>query len=139
MFILFILNSPTISETCPNITIVPNIFIPFDSLDIRVAGRGNSNPSTISDAWLSVTYCSFEIGSTNEPTCTTGSPPSLSSNECYTRLDIQIAYAKIGAVANSQPIIGAVAFHFQTLVSQHVYLDELSYIYIHIHQILTFF
>jgi hypothetical protein len=91
-----------------------------------VAAYGNPDPTNITGYWLPVTYCTSAIGSTNQPVCQTGSVPTLSAGQCYTRLDVQIAYANIGAVTNPQPILGAVVFHFQTIVSEnfldHVYL-----------------
>ena len=118
MFISFILDSSTTSNICPNITDLPNIFMPFNSFDLFVAANGSFDPSSITDNWLRVTYCTYEIGSSNEPQCGQ-SVSSVSEDQCYIRLDIQIAYANIGAINNAQPILGAVAFHYQRIVSEH--------------------
>ncbi|CAF1117493.1 unnamed protein product [Rotaria sordida] len=131
--------SPIVFEVCPNQTNLPNIFMPFNSFNLYVAAYGNANPLNISGYWLPVTYCIFEIGSSNEPVCQQGSIPSSSTNQCYIRLDIQIAYANIGSVTNPQPILGAVVFHYQSvtrtytttlttplLISQSVTFQDIS-------------
>jgi len=91
-----------------------------------VAAYGNPDPTNITGYWLPVTFCASEIGSANEPVCSNVSVPSPSAGQCYTRLDIQIAFANIGSVTNAQPILGAVIFHYQSTVSKkfldHVYL-----------------
>ncbi|CAF3636143.1 unnamed protein product [Rotaria sp. Silwood1] len=110
--------SSTASEICPNQTNLPNIFMPFNSFNLFVAANGNPNSSNISN-WLPVTYCIFEIGSSNEPVCQQGSIPNSSTDQCYIRLDIQIAYANIGAVTNPQPILGAVVFHYQSVTKTY--------------------
>ncbi|CAF4358472.1 unnamed protein product [Rotaria sp. Silwood2] len=93
--------------------------MPFNSFNLYVAVDGNPNPSNISGYWLPVTYCIFEIGSSNEPVCQQGSIPNPSIDQCYTRLDIQIAYANIGSVTNPQPILGAVVFHYQSVAKTY--------------------
>ncbi|UJR14175.1 hypothetical protein I4U23_001170 [Adineta vaga] len=74
--------------------------MPIDSTTFRVASYGNSDPSDIS---------------TPNAVCQQGSIPSTTSDQCYNRLDIQIAYANIGSVDNPQPILGAVIFHYQRI------------------------
>ncbi|CAF4501655.1 unnamed protein product [Rotaria socialis] len=100
---------------CPNQAELSSIFLSFTSFNIYVAAYGNSDPSNITGNWLPVTYCVYDIGSSNEPVCLSGSRPDPSGNECYTRMDIQIAYANIGSVSNPQPILGAVIFHYQRI------------------------
>ncbi len=86
-----------------------------------MAAYGNPDPSNITGYWLPVTLCTSEIGSNSQPVCQTGSVPSPSAAQCYIRLDIQIAYANIGSVTNPQPILGAVIFHYQRVVSKKVF------------------
>ena len=80
-----------------------------------MAAAGSSDTSNIGNAWLPVITCTSEIGSSDAPVCQSGSLPTLTT-QCYVRLDIQIAYANIGAVANAQPVLGAVIFNYQRLV-----------------------
>ena len=76
---------------------------------------GNSDLNTPSQ-WLQVTVCTSEIGSSAAPICQTGAVPDQ-ANQCYVRLDIQVAYANIGEVSNPQPVLGAVVLHYQSIVS----------------------
>jgi hypothetical protein len=101
---------------------VPNIFVPFSSVNVFVAAYGNPDPANITGYWLPVTYCTSEIGSSNAPVCQQGSVPTPSSNQCYIRLDIQIAYANVGSVTNPQPVLGAVVFHYQRVVSEKFWI-----------------
>jgi hypothetical protein len=94
-----------------------------------VAAYGNSDASNIADHWLPVTFCTSEIGSSNEAVCQTSSVPSPSAGQCYNRLDIQIAYANIGSVTNPQHILGAVIFHYQRVVSKTC-LDHTSHTFV---------
>lgn len=85
---------------------------------LEVAAGGNIDPAnTIGSNWLTVTHCTSEIGSSDEPVCQSGSVPDPSPSQCYIRLDIQVVYANIGSVINPQPIIGSVVFHYQRVVS----------------------
>jgi hypothetical protein len=92
--------------------------MPVSSSALYVAVYGNSDPSNITGNWLQAMSCTSEIGSSDVPVCQTGFlPSSPSSDQCYIRLDIQIAYANIGSVTNPQPVLGAVVFHYQRVVS----------------------
>jgi hypothetical protein len=99
----------------------------YNPTNLYVAAYGDPDPSNITGYWLPVIYCTSEIGSSSQPVCQTGSGPTPSATQCYTRLDVQIAYANIGAVTNPQPILGAVVFHFQRIVSEKF----LDYIYLY--------
>jgi hypothetical protein len=92
--------------------------MPFSSLNLYVAAYGNPDPSNITGYWLPVTFCTSETGSSNDPVCQPVSVSTPTSGQCYNRLDIQIAYANIGSVTNPQPILGAVVFHYQRVVSE---------------------
>ncbi|CAF1180887.1 unnamed protein product [Adineta steineri] len=109
---LFGLNS---TLSCPNVADPTTALWAFSSFNISIAARGNSDPSNLSDDWLPIIFCTSQIGSSSGAVCQNGSMPSISSSSCYTRLDIQIAYANIGAVTNPQPILGAVIFHYQSV------------------------
>lgn len=110
----FLTNS---NNACPNITDSSSIFTPYTLSDLYVAAYGNPNPSNITGYWLRVQFCVSQIGSSTAPTCSNTSVPNISSVQCYTRQDIQITYANVGSVTNPQPILGAVVFYYQGLVS----------------------
>ncbi len=122
-----IFDSLTTSGSCPNISGSSNIFVPYTSTNLYVAAYGDPDPSNVTGYWLPVTFCTSVIGSTSGSVCQTGSVPSTSTGQCYIRLDIQIAFANIGSVTNPQPILGAVVFHYQSIVSKkfldHVYFS----------------
>jgi hypothetical protein len=40
---------------------------------------------------------------------------------CYVKLDIQIAYTNIGSIYNPQPVLSAVIFNYQGIVSKPLY------------------
>lgn len=88
--------------------------MPYNFINLNVAGKGSSDPTNTSDSWLPITYCTSQIGSTSGLVCQTNSVPSSSSGQCYIRLDVQIAFANFGSVTNPQPILGAVVYHFQS-------------------------
>ncbi len=120
-------NRSNTSSNCPTITNLTNILLPFSSPNLYVSAYGNPDPSNITGYWLPVTFCTSEIGSSAAAVCQTGSVPNSSASECYNRLDIQIAYANIGSVTNPQPILGAVIFHYQRVVSEKC-LDHIFFI-----------
>ncbi len=119
-------NRSNTSSNCPNITNSSNILLPFSSSNLYVSAYGNPDPSNITGYWLPVTFCTSEIGSSAAPVCQTGSAPISSAGQCYNRLDIQIAYANIGSVTNPQPILGAVIFYYQRVVSEK-FFDDIFY------------
>lgn len=115
-FVVFsALISPT-TTTCLTDTDIRQIFTSNINSPLYVGIYGNSDLSN-SDSRVEVIRCLSEIGSSDRPTCETGTFPSVSSGQCYVRLDIQIGYANTGAVTNPQQIIGTVVFHYQRLVS----------------------
>lgn len=83
-----------------------------------MARRGNSVPGNIADDWIPVTFCTFTVGSTGDPVCQQNAIPNPPSGQCYTRLDIEVTFANFGSVTNPQPIIGAVTYYFQSVVSE---------------------
>jgi hypothetical protein len=84
---------------------------------IYVAAYGNSNPFNVTSDWLPVISCTSEIGIPNNRECQMGNIITSLAGVCYVRLDIQIAYTKIGSVLNPQPVLSAVIFHYQKIVS----------------------
>ena len=82
-----------------------------------VAAYGNSNPSNVTSDWLPVISCTSEVGIPNNRECQMGNIINPPAGVCYVRLDIQIAYTKIGSVLNPQSVLSAVIFHYQKMVS----------------------
>jgi hypothetical protein len=96
--------------------------MPITTDKLYVAAYADSNPSNITSDWLPVISCTYEIGSTNTGQCSDGFLQNQSTaDSCYIRLDIQIAYTNIGSVLNPQPVLSAVIFHYQRLVSKNLF------------------
>lgn len=113
----FHLNRLASAGTCPTIAVLLTAFAVNDINNLYVAIKGNPDTSTITDNWIRVRFCTSTVGSTSEPVCQ-DSIPNPPTGQCYTRLDIQITYANFGSVTNPQPIIGAVTYYFQSVVSE---------------------
>ena len=117
------------SATCPTTAELGTNFLGTILTNIYIGTYGNSDVANFnSDQWKQVTTCTSEIGSSDVPVCQTGLVPTVTANQCYVRLDIQIAYANIGAVANPQSVIGAVVFHYQRIVSKKKYFSLVRFI-----------
>jgi hypothetical protein len=102
--------------SCPDITAASNIFMLYNFNNLRVAGKGSSDPTNSSDSWITVQFCTSKIGSSNAPVCQT--TPTSTTGQCYIRLDVEIVFANFGSITNPQPIIGAVVYNFQSVVSR---------------------
>lgn len=102
--------------TCPDLNY---LFMPINASNLYVAAYSNSNPSNSSSDWLPVISCTSTIGSSSSPTCSNGINV-ISSTSCYIKLDIQIAYTNIGSIFNPQPVLSAVIFHYQAVVSENL-------------------
>ncbi len=84
-----------------------------------MAAYSNSDPTNITSDWLPVQSCTSTTGSPNQYVCGPGILINTTSDSlCYFRLDIQIAYTKIGSIDNPQSVLSAVIFHYQRLVSK---------------------
>lgn len=90
-----------------------NLFLPIDSTGLYVAAYANSASNNLTRDWLPVIICASAVGSLNTRDCRIRNISLTSPPNCYTRLDIQIAYTNIGSVFNPQPILSAVIFHYQ--------------------------
>lgn len=108
----------TTTGTCPTTLDLLSIFGPNDLNNFYVAGKGSSDPGNIADNWLRVTFCTSTVGSTGDPACQQSSVPNPPSGQCYTRLDIEVTFANFGSVTNPQPVLGAVTYYFQSVVSE---------------------
>ncbi|CAF0912527.1 unnamed protein product [Rotaria sordida] len=101
--------------TCPNIY---DILMPINATNLYVAAYSNPNMSNSTNDWLRVISCISGIGSPNIFQCQNGIKLYSSSDVvCYVKLDIQIAYTKIGSISNPQFVLSAVIFHYQTITT----------------------
>ncbi|CAF3594574.1 unnamed protein product [Rotaria sordida] len=101
--------------TCPNIY---DILMPINATNLYVAAYSNPNMSNNTNDWLRVISCISAIGSPNIFQCQNGIKLYSSSDVvCYVKLDIQIAYTKIGSISNPQFVLSAVIFHYQTITT----------------------
>ena len=103
--------STSVSSSCASTT---NFLLPIDSTNLVVAAYANSAASNLTRDWLPVILCTSEIGKINTRNCRVNNISSATSSNCYTRLDIQIAYTSIGSIYNPQHILSAVIFHYQS-------------------------
>ncbi|CAF0747499.1 unnamed protein product [Rotaria sp. Silwood1] len=101
----------TTQTTCPNLY---DLLMPINSTNLYVAAYSNSDQFNITTDWLPVISCVSEIGSPSNRLCQNGIKISPSVNGlCDVKLDIQIAYTKIGSISNPQSVLSAVIFHYQ--------------------------
>ncbi|CAF4605640.1 unnamed protein product [Rotaria sp. Silwood1] len=104
-------NVSTTQTTCPNLY---DLLMPINSTNLYVAAYSNSDQFNITTDWLPVISCVSEIGSPSNRLCQNGIKISPSVNGlCDVKLDIQIAYTKIGSISNPQSVLSAVIFHYQ--------------------------
>ena len=87
--------------------------MPVNSANLYVAAYSSADQLNITTDWLPVISCTSSIDSSNSPVCRNGILNTTSSDRCYTKLDIQIAYTNIGSINNPQSILSAVIFHYQ--------------------------
>ncbi|CAF2418718.1 unnamed protein product [Rotaria sp. Silwood2] len=108
-------NVPSVPTNCSDLY---KLLIPIDSIDLYVAAYSNPDATNITRDWLPAISCTSEIGSPNIRQCQNGIKVySNSDGSCHVKLDIQIAYTKIGSISNPQSLLSAVIFHYQTISS----------------------
>lgn len=105
---------------------LPGVLTPLNISNLYVAAYSNSDPSNITRDWLPVIVCTSTIGSSNTPNCRDVNINTASTTACYIRLDIQIAYTNIGSIFNPQPVLSAVIYHYQSLVSENLFKSFIS-------------
>ncbi|CAF2628030.1 unnamed protein product [Rotaria sp. Silwood2] len=106
---------PSVPTNCSDLY---KLLIPIDSIDLYVAAYSNPDATNITRDWLPAISCTSEIGSPNIRQCQNGIKVySNSDGSCHVKLDIQIAYTKIGSISNPQSLLSAVIFHYQTISS----------------------
>ncbi len=114
-FSVYSLNSAT---TCPDLH---TLFIQTNSNNLYVAAYSDSNPSNITSDWLPViSYTSYTTSTTSTGDQNGILTSTATSAACYIKLDIQIAYTNIGSVLNPQPVLSAVIFNYQGIVSENL-------------------
>lgn len=94
--------------------------MPVTLSSLYVAAYRNPDSSNIARDWLPVLYCTSTVGAPNARLCGNGVLLRADwGTSCYVKLDIEIAYTRIGSVYNPQPVISAIIFHYQVRISQH--------------------
>lgn len=110
---LFFLSSPSTTTACASATLP--LLTDFYNLAGYFAAYSVYDPANITSDWLPIISCTSAIGSPDSAECVTGSPSIRTTDLCYVRLDIQIAFTKIGSYLNPQSILSAVIFNYQTV------------------------
>lgn len=110
---VFFLTSVSAISTCAGTTL--SLLTDLWNVSSYVAAYSISDPGNITNDWLPIISCTSAIGSPDSVECVVGSLSLRANDLCYVRLDIQIAYTKIGSYLNPQSILTAVIFNYQTV------------------------
>ncbi len=92
----------------------------------------------ITSDWLPVIFCASTIGAPTQYQCNNDIlTNTLFSQLCFIKLDIEIDYTNIGSIFNPQPVLSAVIFNYQGIVSEKLF-TFLSFMFIFTVKLLNF-
>jgi hypothetical protein len=137
-FLSFSVYSATSTTNCSGL---PTLYIPNNSRNLYVAAYSNPNQMNTSSDWLPVIFCASTIGTPTQYQCNNDIiTNSLFNQLCFIKLDIQIDYTNIGSIFNPQPVLSAVIFNYQGIVSEKLFksFNFLSFMFIFIVKLLNY-